>query len=318
MFKFSFRAAALAGVVLAAAAQSAYAGHGGGCAGVPADCCAPAPVCCAPAFRTIRVTEWVPENYECIRTTYKMVPTTETVTCYRTECVTETRTRKVCCNRTVPEVRDVVCTTYRCVPTVETRTVCKKVWKCVPVTTVKRKCVDQGHWECREVPVKEHCLSRLFGGGHGHGGDCCNPCPPCPRTKTVKCWVPCKVWIETPCTRMQRVCENVYETCQVTVNKSVPVQEVRKVTSYRCVTEWREETYTCQVPRKVAYPVTRTVCKCVPVQEKVMQCRMVPRCVEKQVPCDTGCDTGCGGGHKFGGLFGGRGHKGGHGGGCCN
>jgi hypothetical protein len=34
------------------------------------------------------------------------------------------------------------------------------------------------------------------------------------------------------------------------------------------------------------------VARCVPVQEKVTVCRLVPHTVAKQVPCDT-CDTCC-------------------------
>jgi hypothetical protein len=264
-------------------------------------------------MRTVTVTEWVPEQYESCRTVYKTEYVNETYTAYRTECVPETRTRMVTVSRMVPECRDVVRTTYKCVPTQETRTCTKQVWTCKPVTTIHRKCVDQGHWECCEVPCEPGFFSRL--GSHRRHG-CDDPCAPAcceVKTKTVKKWVPNKVWIETPVTKMVRTCEYVpYTTC-VTVNKMVPVQEVHKVTVNRCVTEQQCQTYTVNVARQVPYQATRCVAKCVPVQEKVTCCRMVPRQVQKCVPvcepCEPACDA-CETGHR--GFFGRR-HSG-----CCH
>jgi hypothetical protein len=315
MFRFSVRATALAGVVLATVTLPAQAAHHGGgpCCGegLAADCCASP---CAPALRTITVTEWVPETYEAIRTCYRTEYVCEKYTAYRTECVPETRTRTVTVNRLVPVTVNEVRTVYTCVPTVETRTCYRTVVKCVPVTVVTRKCVDMGHYECREVPVREGCFTRMRKHFH-HRDDCCEPCPPPPCTKTVKVWVPCKVWVETPVTTMKRVCETVPETVQVTVNKMVPVQKTFPVTTYKCVSEPKVETCTVLVPRQVAYEATRTVAKCVPVQEKVQMCRLVPRTVQKQVAeecCVT--FTACCGGHR---LFG-RGHGHGHRSSCCD
>ncbi len=267
----------LAGGVLAALAVTVRAGDG--------PCAAP----CAPATRTVCVTEWVPENYVATRTVYKTECVQEKYTAYRTECVPETRTRTVCVNRVVPEYHDVVRTCCVAVPTVETRMCYKPVVTCKPVTTVCRKCVDMGHWECREVPCRESCLARWK---RKHSCDCCcEPCPP--PTKTVKVWVPCKVWVETPVTTMVRTCEMVATPVQVTVCKMVPKQETVKVCSYRCVTEQKVETFTVLVPKCVAFEATRTVARCVPVQEQVTLCRMVPRTVEKVVPVETCCYTPC-------------------------
>jgi hypothetical protein len=278
MFHSHVRAALLTGVVLAAAGLPARA-----CAPCA---CAPAPVtACAPAYRTVCVTEYVPENYQTTRTVYKAQCVTETYTAYRTECSAEQRVRKVCVNRMVPEVKEEVRTVYTCVPTVETRTVMKPVVTCKPVTTVVRKCVDMGHYEEKCVPAREGCLAKLrkcF-----HKKDCCPPPPP--PMKVVKEWVPNKVWVETPVTRMVRSCDYVPTTVQVTVNRVVPQQQTYKVCVNRCVTEVKEETYTVLVPRQVPFQATRTVTRCVPVVETVTLCRMVPRVVQKQVPVTPCC-----------------------------
>jgi hypothetical protein len=268
------RTSLLAGGFLAALTAPVRAGDG------PGD--APS----APATRTVCVTEWVPENYVTTRTVYRTECVPEKYTAYRTECVPETRTRTCVVNRMVPEVREVVRTVCVAVPTVETCTVLKPVVTCKPVTTVTRKCVDMGHYECREVPCHESFLTR-FRRGHKH--DCCEPCPP--PTHTVQVWVPNKVWVEVPCTRMVRTCEMVPTAVQVTVCKMVPKQEVVKVCCYRCVAEQKVETFTVMVAKCVPFEATRTVARCVPVQEQVTCCRMVARTVEKQVPVETCCYT---------------------------
>jgi len=286
--------------------------------------------------RTVQVQEWVPETYKTTvtryktenvaetYTAYKTVCVPESFTAYRTECVSETRTRTVSINRMVPEEREVTSTVYTCVPTVEKRTVSRVVVSCTPVTEMVRKCVDQGHYECREVEDTSF-MARCRKFRH-HRGGCCDPCPPPCPTKVVKVWCPNIVTVEVPVTRMQRTCSTVNETIDVTVNKLVATQKVSKVTSYKCVTEQKEETYTVQVPRQVTYQATRNVLKCVPYQatrtvcrtvpytEEVTATRMVCRTVEKQV---TDCDapgitvsSGSIGGHRLFGKF--RGH-----GGCC-
>lgn len=289
----------LAGGVLAVLALGARGG----------DCGAPCAAPCAPAFRTVCCTEWVPENYVTTRTVYKTECVQEKYTAYRTECVAEQRSCTYTCNRLVPEWREEVRTCCVSVPVVETRTCMKPVWTCKEVTTVCRKCVDQGHWECREVPCRESCLTKLK--KHCHKNDCCY-CEPCPPTKLEKVWVPCKVWVECPVTKLVRTCEYVATPVQVTVCKMVEKKEVVKVCCYRCVAEQKTSTYTVMVPRCVAFEATRTVARCVPVQEQVTCCRMVARTVQKQVPCcETCCYTPCCESSKKHGFF----HKAK---GCCH
>jgi hypothetical protein len=255
---------------------------------------------CGPQMRTICVTEWVPQQYETCRTVYRQQCFQEKYTAYRTECVPQTVTRCVTVNQMVPEVREVVKTVCVPVTTCEQRTVMKTVTVCKPVTTVTRKCVDMGHYECREVPCSEGLLTRLH--KHHHKNDCCAPCPPCPPpTKTVKVWVPNKVWVETPCTKMVRCKECVPTTVTVRVCRMVPQQRVERVCCYKCVPVQKTVTCTVMTTRCVPYEACRTVTRCVPVQEKVVCCRMVPRVVEKQVPVETCCEaapcctTSCGG-----------------------
>jgi len=243
------RVALLAGSLIAASALTARAEDP-----KPADPC-------APQYRTVCVKEWAPEKYETTRIVYERVCREEKYTAYRCECVAETKTRQVCVS----------------VPVVEERTVMKSHWTCVPETKVVRKCVDKGHYECKEVPCGPGFLERLrecF-----RCKDCCEDhCEPCPvRTKTVKVWVPCPVWEEKTVTCMKRVCEKIPVKCPVTV----------------CKTQVKAQTYTCMVQKKVPYEATRTVVHCVPHEQKVTCTRMVCRTVQKQVPVETCCETSC-------------------------
>ena len=115
-------------------------------------------------------------------------------------CVPQTCTRVCTVNKMVPCVQNVVRTV--CVPTpcVETRTVMKTVVTCKPVTTVTRKCVDMGHYECKQVPCRQGCLAKM----RNKHKCCCECC--CVPMKTVRVWCPNKVWVETPCTKMVRCC----------------------------------------------------------------------------------------------------------------
>jgi hypothetical protein len=280
---------------------------------------APAPAVSAPQYRTVSVTEWVPETYPCTRTVHKMECRQETYTAYRTECVPETRTRVVTVCRQVPEVQTRTRTICVSVPCVEERTVMKTFVTCKPVTTMVRKCVDRGHYECREVPCGPSFRDRLrkcF-----HRNDCC--CDACsdncaPRTKTVRVWVPCPTWEEVPVTKMERVCETRPVTTKVTVCKKEMRTETYQVTVCKMVPEQRTETYTVNFSRCVPYQATRTVNVCVPTQETVTATRMVPRVVEKQVPVDICapapvCEPCCESSRRHGGLFSRR-----HGNDCCH
>ena len=141
----------------------------------------PAPAApCAPQFRTVCVTEWVPESYPCTRTCYRTECKQETYTAYRCESIPETRTRVCTVYNRVPEVRTVTRTVCVCVPTVEERTVMQTFVTCKPETTMVRTCVDRGHWECKEVPCEPSCRDHFKGllHRHKHGCDSCEPWKP--------------------------------------------------------------------------------------------------------------------------------------------
>ncbi|HEV3261605.1 MAG TPA: hypothetical protein VG013_32445 [Gemmataceae bacterium] len=249
------------------------------------DCCSPCPSTC-----TVRVKEWVPQTYQATRTCYRTECREEKYTAYRCECVPETRTRTCTVYRSVSEVRNETRNVCVCVPVVETRTVTQQYVTCKPVTRTVRKCVDRGHWECREVCCKPSFWARLK--RHCHKRDCCEcSCPP--PTKTVRVWVPCKVWEECPITCYERVCESRPVTCKVTTWKQEVRQEKYQVTCWRCVPEERKENYQVLVSHKVAYQATRSVAVCVPYQQTYTACRMVCREVEKQVTASTCCETTC-------------------------
>jgi hypothetical protein len=256
-----------------------------------------------------------------------MVPQTrvERYTAYRCETVPVVREQVQTVYRRVAEMQTQVRRVCVNVPVVEERTVMKPCWTTQQVTTYVTKCVDRGHYECREVHSHRAAMRNRMHHRHG-GGDCCEPCPP--PTKTVKVWVPCMVPIQCPVTRCQRVCTMVptrvcVRTCR---------QEYREHTVNVCVWRCVPEQVTCRVTvlttRTVPYEATRCVTVCVPTEQTVTCTRMVTRCVARQVPvgpCDTGCASPatlcCGGGRaKHGGLLRGRGGRGhGHGGdGCCN
>lgn len=264
------RFALLAGVVSATLAPAARGG----------DCAPP----CTTCYKTVCCTEWVPEQYQCTRTVYKTEYKQEVYTAYRCETTTEVRTRTCTVNKMVPEFRTQVCNYNVCVPCWEERVVMKPCVTYKPETKIVRKCVDQGHWECKEVPCKPSLCERMKKCLHH---DCCEECP---KMKTVKCWVPCPVWIECPVTCMVRCCEYHPQTIKVCTYKTECRQKEVQVCSYRCVPETRVENYTVCVPVKVPYQATRCVAVCVPCQETVTLCRMVPHTVCKQVPvCDPCC-----------------------------
>lgn len=297
------RMVVLAGAIVAVAAVPARAD----------DCCAPAP--CAPVTRKVCTTEWVPESYQCTRTVYRTESVPETYTAYRCESVPQTQTYTVTVMKRVPEVQTVTRTVCVQVPHVEQRTVMEKHYVCKPETHMERRCVDRGHYECREVPCHTHALrERLHKLCHR---DCCEPCEPCPPpTKTVRVWVPCKVWEEYPVTKMVRVCEYVPRVCQVTVCRTETRQEQCQVTVCKCVPEQQTRTCTVMISRMVPYQATRMTCRCVPHQETVTMTRMVARVVEKEVPCCPAetvcCKPMCCKSRSWGHLLGGH-HRG-----CCD
>ena len=315
MIRQQLRVALLAGGILAALSCTVRAD----------ECCKADP--CAPAFRTVTVNEWVPEQYQATRTVYKKESHQETYTAYRCETVPETRTRTVTCYTRVPEMRTVTSKVCVKVPCWEDRVTCEKHWVTVPETKTIRKCVDRGHYECREVTCGPSFGERLHGLlASCKKNDCCDPCATsccesCPRTKTVKVWCANKVWEESCVTVCKKVCETRQVTKKVCVMKTEWKEECHQVCHYVCKPECKTETYTVCVKHQVPYQATRCVTKCVPVCETYTACRMVCHKVEKQVACapacNSCCETTCCKPSLFAGLKGrlaGLGHK--HG--CCD
>ncbi len=258
----------------------------------PADGCSAG---CAPKTCTVWVNEYVTEQVPCTRTVYTKECRTETYTAYKTECVPEVRTRNVTTYKQVCETVNTTRTVCVNVPVCEERTVMKSYTVCKPVTTVTRKCEDHGHYECKEVPCGPSASDRLKKCFAHKKADCCDACaPPCEevKTKTVKVWVPCPVWVETPCTKMVKTTECRPEVVKVTVIKHEYKTEVVPVTRTKCVPECHAETYTVNVSRCVPYQATRQVTVCVPHQETTMVCRTVCKKVAKEVPvCESSCNS---------------------------
>jgi len=274
------RVALLVGSVLAVAASSARAD----------DCCAP-----APCTQTVTCTEWVPEQFQTTRTVYRTEYRQEAYTAYRNECFPETKTRVCTVYKSIPEVKTVTNMVCERVQVCEDRTVMQSCVSYKPVTKVVRKCVDRGHYECREVPCEPSWRDRARKCFRKKSNDCCEPCCP-PPTKTVRVWVPCPTWVEETVTCCERVCELRPVTCKVTCWKTVQRPVTCQVTCCKLVPVQETQCYTCMSVRQVAYQATRCVPVCTPHQETVTCCRMVARTVQKVVPAQTCCasNNNCG------------------------
>jgi hypothetical protein len=245
----------------------------------------------AAKFCTIRVLECVPEKFTCTRTVYKTECRTEKYTAYRCECVPEERTINCTIYKKVPCVQTVTRTHCVSVPVCEERVIQKPCYSYQRVTKMVTKCVDRGHYECREVPCHWKGLCRKVK-RCCHGG-CCDDCCCPPPTKVRKVWVPCMVTECVPVTCCQRVC--TYTPCTVRVKccKKELRTEQCQVCTYKCVPEVCTHKCTVMVSHKVPYEATRCVRVCVPCQEQVTCCRMVTRCVEKKVPVVDPCSPCC-------------------------
>jgi len=277
------------------------------------------PAGAAPAAKTciVWVNEMVQEQYPCTRTVYDKVCKTEEYTAYKTVCVPEVRTHLVTTYKKVCETVNETRTVCEKINVCEERTVMKSYTVCKPVTHVTRKCEDHGHYECKEVPCGPSLGERLHK-CFGHKKDCCDPCATecCEpvKTKTVKCWVPCPVWVEKTCTKMEKFTECRPEVVKVNVCKTVSKQIVVPVTRVKCIPETHEEKCTVNVTRCEPYKATRQVVQCVPRTETYTATRCVCKKVAKEVPvvetcCSSPCDScdscdGCG--HKKHKLFGGH------------
>jgi hypothetical protein len=258
----------------------------------PGAAAAPAPAAPCTNYRTICVTEWVPEKSIVERTVNKVEWKQETYTAYKCETVQVQKQR--CCTvyEMVPETRCETRIVCKKVPVCEERTIMEKKTVCVPVEKCVKKCVQKGHWECKQVECKPSCFSGLF--SHKKD-DCCNPCceQQCPKYKTVKCWVNCPVYEEKKVCVMEKHTECVAKKVKVTVCKEVREEQKVNVTVCKCVPKQKMETYTVCEKRMVPYQATRCVKVCTPCVEKVECCKMVKRTVQKQVPCEPCCDTCC-------------------------
>lgn len=323
----SVRLALLIGVVAATAVSSARADD--------------APKATDPCMRTVTCTEWVPERYTVKRKVYRVSYRKVACQSFRCERVCVQRdqvcnvVRRIPCYRTV--TRKVCCRTWGW----ETRTVNRRCYQYKQVTCMVKKCVRRGHWECRQVETfmskLQGCLGGLGGGGLCNRNNCCDPCDPCcntrthcPRYTSRKVWVNCPEYRMCPVTKCVKVCVNKPVCCKVRVCHRTYKTVSHKVCTYKCVTEQVTRKVNCWVTRKVPCTTYRCERVCVPHEETVTCCRMVPRTVTRQVPvsdccntccssscCDPCCNTGCGGGcGLFNRLFSGRGSCGG--GGCCH
>src|SRR6516225_6825561 len=212
----------LAGLVAAASVGSAQA-HGllrhccsscdNACAPSCAAPCAPAAPA-APTTITVNCIEWVQETRQVPCTTYQWQQKTENYTCYKRETVQVQKPCTYTCKRYVTETVMENRTCVERIPHWEERTVMKAHWETQQVTEMRQKTVCNGHWETKEVPA---CSISLF----GHKG-CCDCAP---KTKCVKCWVPCKETVCCPVTvcKKVKVCTpcTVKVCCYQTVCKQV-------------------------------------------------------------------------------------------------
>jgi len=299
MVRQSVRIALLVGAVAAVAAAPGRAAAQSGC--------------CSPQTRTICVTECVPETYQAKRITYKTEQKIEKYTAYKCEQTQECRERTVCCNRTVTEWQDQVRKVCVKVPCCEERTVLRPHYSYVTETKYVTKCVDRGHYECREEysHLKAFCngLHGLCSRGCGDScGGCstgCNTgcstgCDSCGTSHaccapsncvTRKVWVPCMAQEQCPVTCCRKVCEMRPEVCKVQTCKTEYREERCKVCVTRCIPESRVEKYTVCVNRMVPYEACRTVCCRIPCEETVTCTRWVTKQVTREVPCAPACDT---------------------------
>jgi len=235
----------------------------------------------------------VPETYTVKRTVYKVECRQKEVDSFRCETVQVQKERVVSCVKRVPVVKEEVRKVCRNVTTYEDREVCKKVWRNVEETVMKKKLVRLGHWECCEV---EAPLANLF---HKCRKDPCDPCAPqccAPKTRTKKRWVHCPEYQYCPETRCRRVCVDVPTVCKVPVCKQVWEEADVQVCRMNRVEEKKTLTYTVCVPKTETFKATRTVRVCVPHEEEVTCTRMVARTVERQVAveeCAPACAPAC-------------------------
>jgi hypothetical protein len=216
-------------------------------------------------------------------TEYQKVPVQKTVTAYETAYSDEKRTVQKVVH--TPVEKTVTVKETKMVPVQEqvqvTRHVRSTVSEQVPVT----KCVDNGHYECREVACGTRARKVPVTTTDSCGRcvtTCQTVCEPVVRTQKV--WVP-----------------NVTQvTSYVTRNRCVtqPVTETVNVTRYQAVTEDKQVKVTTHEAKTVSEEVTVRVARKVPVQKTVTAYECVPVSVTKEVSCDTASTSGCNTGRR--------------------
>jgi hypothetical protein len=216
---------------------------------------------------------------------------------WRTECVPVCKDVEVCVTKRVPVWTEECRKVCKKVTVWEERDVKKTTHKYVQETCMKKQLVRLGHWECKTV-------TPLFGGGSGlfsgHGHSCCSSgcstgCSDAcaPACKTRKVWVHCPEYRECPVTVCKKVCVTECVKCKVAVCKNVWTEEKCKVCKFQCVTEKCVKKVTTYEHRKVKCQVCHTVRVCVPHEETVTCCKLVPKTVTRQVPCAPACTNAC-------------------------
>src|SRR5260370_16191564 len=233
----TLRMALVVGAVTAAVVSPVGAFHRAPCCNDACGSAAPcAPAATAPAFRTITVTECVPETYTVKRIAHKYECKTETYDACKTECVAEVRERTCTVVKKVPVMKTEVRTVCKNVTVWEERTVCRKEWKTVQETVCKKELVRLGHWECKEV-----CASGLFGGGHKHGhcGGCDDACSTscAPATRTTKVWVSRPDYCTKHVTLSKKALVPTPTVCHVSVCNHVRENASVQVFTYQCRNE---------------------------------------------------------------------------------
>lgn len=263
----------------------------------------------APAFKTVKETVMVPEQYTTTRTVNKKETREESYTAYKYETVSETKTRNVTVYRNVTETVMEARTTTVKVPVTSTVTEMVTKNRIEKYTEMQTRTVDRGSYQTHEVPAGPSLCDRLsamkpkFGGFGKHKGGCSDPCadpcavscaapacePACPapvKMKCVKVWVPNCVTECVPVCKTRCVKECVPVTKTVCSYKCETKTEMVPVCKTKCVPECKTETYTECKKVCVPYTAKKMVEVCVPVTENVTCTRMVCKVIEKQVAAD--------------------------------
>ena len=285
--------AVLAGFAAAGAALADKAQQDGGKGQAPQ----------APTTRMVMVKECVPETVQCKVITYKHEWVDENVRVCRMVKVPETRTRTVVHHEWTTEMKPVVKKHWEWACVEETKTVYRKVTVCKPVTHYVTKVEDRGHWECKEVPTLHSRLKVALGnlcpsheevfvsseGKGGKGETVSSKCEPCIETRMVRCWSPCKVTVQCPVTKMEKVTQCIPETKTCMVRKMVCRETVCQKPVKVCKPVCHTETYTVCVNKPEYHTEVRKVCRKVPVESIETRTRYVVRCVEREVAVEA-CD----------------------------